>query len=162
MIKIDFNTLTRVIAVLRNAEIVKDEGLGFVYPGCRGSYDNEEKGQVWCRCEKNELCQVKLAEALKVSQTAMTKFSTTIALLEEYNVINIRIDKSVAAKNKPRKYYSLNENWRENFAALLEDLVKAQEQRLIEERDDLMRSIMLKKDVASSRVREKTRKRRKK
>ena len=161
MIKIDLNSLSRMIAVLRNTETVKDEGLGFVYPGCRGSYDNERTGQVYCRCEENELCQVKLSEALKLSQAAMTEFSTASALLAEYNVVNIRID-NTAPRNKPRKYYSLSKNWRENFTTLLEDLVKAQEQRLIEERDDLMRSLMIKRDVASSRVREKLRKRRRK
>ncbi|ASJ03819.1 hypothetical protein A3L09_10700 (plasmid) [Thermococcus profundus] len=153
VMRLDLSVFSRVIAVLKNAEVVKDEGLGGVYPGCRGFYDNSRTGRVWCRCNEGEICQVKLAEALEVTQSTMSEFSDTIALLVEYHIVDVRIDRSVRARNKPRKYYSLNPEWRENFVVLLDDLVRAQEQRLLEDKDDLMRSLLAKRDVASSRVR---------
>ncbi|GAB6136783.1 hypothetical protein JCM16307_23320 [Thermococcus prieurii] len=60
---------------------------------------------MWCRYAESERCQVKLAEALNVSQGTMTEFSETIALLKEYNVISIRIDKSVTVrKNRASEF----------------------------------------------------------
>ncbi|WP_056934151.1 hypothetical protein [Thermococcus barophilus] len=120
--RLDVEMFARVIAVLKNAEKVKES--------CCGRYDNPKKGRFYCTCHHNEVCQIRFTEIFRhKSNAVMMKFRYNIDELIKYNVIITRFDERNPS-GKPRRFYALHSNWKENLTALIEDKSKEFEKRL--------------------------------
>jgi len=120
MLRANLETIIKVIAVLKHIQEFKDE--------CIGRYDTDKR--TWCKCNPNELCQIRLTEILgHKSKANVYLFSLHAQLLDQYNVIHMR--KANAPPGKPGKFYELDEEWEANFIVMVRDLVAQEEARIM-------------------------------